>query len=477
MPSSSPFCALLALSLCATTVAQAPPAGFTYETLVDGPLASATAMAFLPDGRLLLTERATGHIRVFANGSLQPSPWATVPIHNGGSYAEQGLLGIAVDPGFLGNRYVYVFYTEASGAENRIARLQEVNGVGANLTVLSPNGALESRALHNGGPMVFGMDGCLFVATGDYQDTTRPQNLASWNGKILRFLVPNLTVPQDNPFPGNAVFSYGHRNQFGLAIHPVTGDLFQTENGGALMDEINRIVPGGNYGWPNIEGRELTPNPAYIDPLLYYQPTTAPTGTCFYHGENYPPAYRDAWFWTDWNQNRLRLVTLDPTGQNVVSQTIFDDLPGAGYGAVMGPDGNLWYLTHDSGGYGADELGRYVHSAEPMPSAHLMAVSNRSLGGAVTLGVHAHDGDLVLPWLSLQRYTAPVPTPFGNQWVPADAVMTLLQITADDRVYHGFAVPNDLSFVGLPLSTQAIVLNPTTGAFATTNPSTHVLRG
>jgi glucose/arabinose dehydrogenase len=472
-----PTSAILALALAAHLAAQAPPAGFTYETLVDGPLNSATAMAFTPDGRLLLTERSTGQIRVFANGALQAAPWATVPIHNGGSYAEQGLLGIAVDPGFLANRYVYVFYTEASGAENRIARLQEVNGVGANLTVLSPNGMLASRTLHNGGPMVFGMDGTLYVATGDYQDGTRPQNLASWNGKILRFLVPNLAVPLDNPFAGNAVYSYGHRNQFGLAIHPVTGEVFQTENGGALMDEINRIVPGGNYGWPNVEGRELTPNAAFVDPMLYYQPTTAPTGTCFYHGDNYPAAYQNGWFWTDWNQNRLRHVTLDATGQNVLAQSIFDDLPGAGYGVQMGPDGNLWYLTHDSGGYGADEIGRYVHSGAPVPSAHLMAVSNRAVGGAVTLGVRANDGDLVLPWISLQRYSSPVATPFGNQWVPADAVMPLLQIQADDRVYHGVQIPNDLSFVGVPVSTQALVLTPATGAFAATNASTHVLRG
>ncbi|MCC7066240.1 MAG: PQQ-dependent sugar dehydrogenase [Planctomycetes bacterium] len=468
---------LLALSLAALAVAQNPPTGFTYQTLVSGPLNGATAMAFLPDGRLFLTERTTGQIRVFANGVLQAAPWATVPVFGGGSYAEQGLIGIAVDPGFLTNHYVYVFYTDASGIENRIGRLQEVNGVGTNLTVLSPNGALDSRTLHNGGPLLFGNDGKLFVATGDFQDFTRPQDLNSWNGKILRFDVPNLTVPANNPFPGNAVYSYGHRNQFGLAIHPVTGDLFQTENGGALMDEINRIVPGGNYGWPTVEGRELTPNASYVDPLSWYQPTTAPTGTCFYSGENYPAQYQNVWFWTDWNQNRVHAVTLNATGQSVLSQVQFDNPPGAGYGIVMGPDGNLWFLTNDNGGYGGNEIGRYVHQNEPMPSAHMMAVSNRSLGGAVTIGVHAQTGNLVLPWVSTQRYSTPVPTQFGNQWVPVDAVMSLLFVTGDERCYQGFTVPNDLSFVGTTLHMQALVLDPTTGQFSATNPARHVLRG
>jgi glucose/arabinose dehydrogenase len=468
---------LLALSLTAVAVAQNPPPGFTYQTLVDGPLIGATAMAFTPDGRLLLTERMTGQIRVFEEGVLQSTPWATVPIFNGGTYAEQGLLGIAVDPGFLQNHYVYVFYTEASGTQNRIGRLEEVNGVGTNLTVLSPNGILPSRTLHNGGPLLFGADGTLFCATGDYQDSTRPQDLNSWNGKILRFDVPNLTVPANNPFPGNAVYSYGHRNQFGLAIHPVTGDLFQTENGGAIMDEINRIVPGGNYGWPNVEGREPTPNASFIDPLSWYQPTTAPTGTSFYSGENYPAQYQNVWFWTDWNQNRVHAVTLDATGQNLLSEVQFDNPPGAGYGIVMGPDGNLWYLTNDTGGYGADEIGRYVHQNEPMPSAHLMAVSNRSLGGSVTVGVHAHNGNIVLPWLSTQRYSTPVPTPFGNQWVPVDAVMPLLFVIGDDRVYQGISIPNDLSFVGTAFYAQALVLDPATGQFSATNPARHVLRG
>lgn len=467
----------LALSLATALVAQTAPPGFTYETLVDGPLTGATAMAFAPDGRLFVVERMTGQIRVFQNGVLRQTPWATVPISHGGFSSEQGLLGIAVDPGFLTNRYVYVFYTAVGGQENQIARLTDAGGIGTNRTVLTPPGAIHARLYHNSGSLVFGMDGTLFVATGDYLASSSAPDLNSWNGKILRFAVPNLTVPVNNPFPGNPVWSYGHRNQFGLAIHPQTGDLFQTENGGALMDEINRIVPGGNYGWPTVEGQEMVPNPGFVDPLHWYQPTTAPTGCGFYAGANYPAIWQNVWFFTDWNMNRLRAVTLDATGQNVLSQTVFHQQPGSGYAVTMGPDGNLWYLTDDSGGFGGDELGRYVHQNEPMPSAHLMAVSNRSVGGAVTVGVHAHDNDLVLPWMSFTRFAAPVPTPLGNQWVPIDAVLPLLFVTGDDRVYHGVAVPNDLSFVGMSLYVQALVMNPVSGQMAATNAGKHVLRG
>ncbi|MCA8976008.1 MAG: PQQ-dependent sugar dehydrogenase [Planctomycetes bacterium] len=433
-------------------------------------------MAFAPDGRLFLTERMSGNIRVFANGSLDPTPWATVSVFHGGSYAEQGLLGIAVDPDFLNNRFVYVFHTKAGGGENVIARLQEVSGRGSNYTVLTPPGAINSVTLHNGGPLIFGQDGTLYAATGDSYNTTLPQDPQSWNGKVLRFEVPNLTIPASNPFPGSPVYSLGHRNQFGLSIHPVTGDLFQTENGGALMDEVNRIVPGGNYGWPTIEGREVTPDPAFVDPLEWYQPTAALTGCDFFSGENYPVTYQNAWFFTDYNHNRIRVMTFDATGQIVLGQTLFDDLPGAGYGIKMGPDGNLWYLTHDYGGYGADELGRYTHQNEPMPSAHVTAVANRAVGGSITIGVHAHNGDLVVPWLSWSHYSTPFPTPFGDQWIPVDVVLPSMVVAADDRAYLGLSIPNVSSVIGRAAYVQAVSYTVSTGSIQATNPAKHVLR-
>lgn len=455
--------------------AQNPPPGFTYQTLVDGPLSSAVAMAFLPDGRLLLAERQTGLIRQFRNGALDPSPWATVPADSGGVYTEAGLVGIAVDPGFLSNRYVYVYYRESSGS-NRIARLQEVGGVGTNLTVLTAAGALGGNLYHNGGAMVFGHDGRLYVAVGDALGAAHAQNPAQWIGKVLRFAVPNLTVPPDNPFPGSPVYSLGHRNHFGLAVHPVTGVLYQTENGGVQMDELNRILPGANYGWPLYEGTEPSPDPAYEDPLAVFQPTIAPTGCCFYQGAHYPATYRNAWFFVDYNENQLHVAWLSANGANLVNQTVFDDLPGTGYAVLSGPDGNLWFLTNDNGGYGADELGRYVHQNEVLPSLQLSSVSNKTIGASMTMCVHAPNGSVAVPWTSLAHLPTPLPTAFGNLWVLADAWLPTMLVAADTRGYLGLPVPNAPSFLGAPLHAQAIVFEPT-GIVRLTNPGELVIRG
>lgn len=456
--------------------AQNPPPGFTYQTLSDGNLQSATAMAFLPDGRLLITERATGRIRLFADGALQASPWATIPVASGGSWAEQGLLGIAVDPAFLSNGFVYVFYTDASGSENRIARLHENGGVGTNLTVLSPNGSIPAVLYHNGGTMVFGHDGTLFVGTGDALGGSNAQDMQSWLGKVLRFHVPNLTIPASNPFPGSAIYTLGHRNQFGLAVHPATGRLYQTENGTALMDEVNMLSPAGNYGWPNHEGTESPPDPTCADPMAVYQPTAALTGTCFYSGSHYPLQYRNAWFFTDYNMGRIRMLQLNAAGTSVLTQTMFDQVPGSGYSVLTGPDGNLWVLTNDAGGFGADELGRYVHVNESSPSAQISSVSQKSIGASATICVHGGNGNVAASWVSLGQFPAPVPTVFGNLWVPGDAVLPAMLITSDGRAYQSLQIPNTRTFIGSSLFLQGVVFS-VTGSITLTNPSQLVLRG
>lgn len=476
MPSHRALFGAVVLAAAGSLPAQNPPPGFTYQTLVDGPLQSAVAMAFLPDGRLLIAERQTGDIRQFRNGALDPTPWAHVPADSGGVYTEAGLVGIAVDPGFLGNRYVYVYYREAGGGGNRIARLQEVGGVGTNLTVLTPAGALGVQLYHNGGTMVFGHDGKLYVAVGDALGAANAQSPTHWVGKVLRFAVPGLTVPLDNPFPGSPVYSLGHRNHFGLAVHPVTGVLYQTENGGNLMDELNRILPGANYGWPIHEGTEQPQDPAYQDPLAVFQPTMAPTGCCFYQGSHYPASYRNAWFFADYNENQLHVAWLSAGGAHVVGQAVFDDLPGTGYSVLSGPDGNLWFLTNDGGGYGADELGRYVHQNESMPSLQLSSVSNKTIAASLTVCVHAPNGSIAVAWMSLAQVATPLPTAFGNLWVMADAWLPTMLVTADDRAYLGLPVPNAPTFLGAPLHTQAIVFEPS-GAALLTNPAQHVIRG
>lgn len=470
-----------ALSACAVAVlstvlaAQSPVAGFTYEPLPVAGLDNATAMAFLPDGRLLLTERTTGNIRVFRDGQLDPAPWATIAV-TAGAFDERGLLGIAVDPAFATSGFVFVYYTDPTTPQNRIARLQEVGGVGTNLTVLSPDNSIPSLPYHNSGAMVFGVDGKLYVATGDALNSANAPDLTSWLGKVLRFEVPNLTIPSDNPFAGSPIWSYGHRNHFGFAVHPVTGQLYQTENGAGLMDELNRIVAGGDYGWPTYEGDETTPDPAFVDPIITYQPTIAPTGTCFYSGSNYPAALRNVWFFTDFNYAYVHALLLDSTGDHVAAELLFDDGPGNGIGVAMGPDGNLWFLSNDGFGYGANSLGRYIYVGEPSPSVNMMSASNRTLDGSITMCVHGKTGGLTASWLSLSRFNAPLATPWGDLWVVPDVISPVALITADDRCYQTWNVPFDPTLLGVVIQAQGLALDPN-GALSLTNATDLVVRG
>jgi glucose/arabinose dehydrogenase len=458
------------LTLVGTLVAQAPPPGFRYQLITDGALSVASAMAFAPDGRLFVCERLTGRIRVIADGVLQPGAWATVPCLSNAA-TEQGLLGIAVDPGFLSNRFVYVYYTTADGLQNRIARLQEVGGVGTSLTVLSPANAIPTggATIHNGGRMVFGFDGKLYVGTGDRSVSTLAPQRTSWNGKVLRFDVPNLTVPIDNPFAGSPVWSLGHRNQFGLAVHPVTGGLFQTENGQSFADEVNRIVRGGDYGWPTYEGTEPAPNPATIDPLYTWSPTPDLTGTCFYSGANYPPNYANDWFVGEFSAGVVHRLELNPSATAVTADAVFDDL-GQVYDLQMGPDGNVWVLHNDLAGVrGGDEVGRWVHDAEPIPSVNLTAVSNRSVGGAITFGWHGQQGDLFLGWAASTALPSAVATIYGAQWVPIEIVLPTAIAQQDQRAYLGLPITNAPALIGLLVHTQAACFRPTDGSIALTN--------
>jgi glucose/arabinose dehydrogenase len=459
---------VFALSL-APLCAQTPPAGFTYQLITDNVLVKASAMAFAPDGRLFVCERVTGNICVVQDGALS-GVWATVPCavnHVG----DHGLMGIAVDPAFLTNGYVYVYYTTADTAQNRIARLQDIGGVGGSFTILSPDNAIPTGFYpsHNGGRMVFGRDGTLFVGTGDRTDPTTPQSMASWCGKILRFEVPNLTIPPNNPFPGSAIYSRGHRSQFGMAIRPSNGDLFQSEVGNLAMDELNRIVAGGNYGWPLHEGTETVPDPACVDPVATFFPTPEPTGICFYSGTTYPAGYAGSLFVGEFSEGGIRRLVLNAAGTAVVSQSTFDDL-GQVLDLQMGPDGHLWVLHNDTPGQrGADEIGRYVYTGEPNPGIQAMAVSNRVIGGAVTFGMRGNFGDIVLAWVSLSALPSPVPTPFGPMWVAPDLMQSIAIVLADDHAYIPLLVPNNPAFAGYTLFAQGASVSATGVISTTTN--------
>jgi hypothetical protein len=205
--------------------------------------------------------------------------------------------------------------------------------------------------------------------------------------------------------------------------------------------------------------------------LFTWSPTPDLTGTCFYAGTHYPPNYANAWFVGEFTAGVVHRLELNAAGTAVLADTVFDDL-GQVYDLQMGPDGNLWVLHNDvSGMRGGDEIGRYVHDQEPAPSVHVMAVSNRSLGGAITFGWHGQDGDVFLGWAAASSLPNPVPTVYGAQWVPVDIVLPMAVVAADQRAYLGLGLGVNPALIGLAVHTQAACYRPRDGSIALTNRS------
>jgi aldose sugar dehydrogenase len=453
--------------------AQGLPAGFQYQAVVNGNLQEACSMAFAPDGRLFVCERRTGNVRVIQNGALQAQPWCQIG-YSSTPTGESGLLGIAVDPQFLANGFVYLFYTQNGGAENRIARVRDQGGFGTQFTVLSPNGAMPTSPTrtHNGGRMTFGFDGKLYVSVGDGDNSATSQNVNLWQGKILRFDVPNLTVPVDNPFPGSPTFARGVRNCFGITAHHTLGSIYTTENGYLIGDELNRVTSGSNLGWPQYEGA-TAPAP-FVNPIATYTQQPVLTGLTSYTGSNYPAGYEGNLFLCHWLDGTVRRLTMSANGTSVLSNTVFADHANA-FDIQLGPDGNLWILQGTSLN-GANSVGRYVYNSAPAPGLHLMAISGPSSGGSLTLGATASNGSLMVSWLGSMLFQPSVPTAWGLVGTPADALLPLQVVTADNRAYLPLVVGSAPAFVGLPIHAQSLRLDLNTFAHVLTNTATHYVR-
>ncbi|HYD50171.1 MAG TPA: PQQ-dependent sugar dehydrogenase [Terriglobales bacterium] len=313
------------------------------------------AMAFAPDGRLFVTERP-GRIRVIDGGVLQPTSWASPEgVHTIG---ESGLLGIAVHPNFPTPAYVYVCHTLIIGTEvqNRVVRFEEVDGRGANpLPIVE---GFPGSSVHDGCRLKFGPDGKLYISTGDGARRALAQNLSSTAGKILRVNDDGSASP-DNPFPeAPLVWSYGHRNPQGLAFHPETGELYATEHGPSheigigAYDEVNRIEPGVNYGWPAAIGAPMLAQ--YRDPLLTYPAPSGPappSGASFYSGELVPEWQGDL-FVGILGAEHLHRVGFDACGRIAALERLYPNIYGRLRDVVHGPDGALYVSTSNRDGRG-----------------------------------------------------------------------------------------------------------------------------
>jgi aldose sugar dehydrogenase len=291
------------------------------------------------DGRVFFTERA-GRIRVIENGTLLDPAFISVE-QNG----ESGLLGLALHPDFAENHRVYIYHTYSNGSAvfNKVVALTERDNEFIESRVIIEG--IPAAAGNDGGRIKFGPDGMLYVATGDARQPDLAQNAGSLAGKILR-LNPDGTVPEDNPFEGSPVYSYGHRNIQGLAWHPGTGELYASEHGAQGNDEINMIKPGANYGWP-IEDCSAE---RFEKPVVCFNPAIAPAGIAIASSDSL--GYQNDMLLGALKAQQLRLVELSADSErNILT----------GYGrirdVVEAPDGSLYVATSNRDGRAIAEQG------------------------------------------------------------------------------------------------------------------------
>lgn len=322
----------------------------TKTVLVSG-LDTAWAIDFSKDGRMFVTERA-GRIRVLKDNKLEPEPWMTLDVLENG---EGGLLGLALDPDFNNNKYIYVAYTyqgSDGNAYNKLVRLKEENNKGVFDKVLIEN--VPGSSNHNGGRVKIGPDGKLYWSVGEKYQVELAQDKSSLNGKILR-LNTDGSIPSDNPFPNSYVYSYGHRNVQGLAWDTANNAFYATEHGpsgsqGCCKDEVNLIEAGKNYGWPTITGD--TRAEGLETPIANSggSKTWAPGGAVFVNSGKWSGSL----LFTGLRGESLYKVNFTNQSKNTVSniEEYFVKEYGRLRDIAQGPDGNFYLLTSNLDGRG-----------------------------------------------------------------------------------------------------------------------------
>jgi aldose sugar dehydrogenase len=376
---------LILFGTLAVVNAQRQPVGLAVPPLGAGPFAFDTAehlkirvsvvtkglshpwaIAFLPDGSLLVTERP-GRLRVIRHGVLDPTPIAGVPrVRTDGN---GGLMDVALHPRFAENRLVYLTYTkpvENGKGTPTLARGRLENGALTDVRDLIVPDAYEGNSGLNG-RVVFGRDGMVYMSTGGNIGTVS-QDPASLRGKILR-LRDDGSVPSDNPFVGRAgyrpeIFTLGHRNTLGLIVHPVTGAVWNHENGPNGGDEINIIVAGRNYGWPILSFGRDYPGPrvsehptreGFESPLVIWVPSIAVAGMAVYSGDRFPA----------WKGNvlvggmrtgeipgtgHLERIVFNEKTEEIRRESLLTELRQRIREVRQGPDGLIYLLTDEDDG-------------------------------------------------------------------------------------------------------------------------------
>lgn len=314
--------------------------GNPIEILVDN-LEVPWEIAFLPDGRLLITERPGRLVIVNPNN---PSERAVIVLEHVAHSGEGGLLGMAVETDAVGNHFVYLYLTtnESGRLRNRVEKYKLIDNSLSERQIIIDN--IPASANHNGGRIEFGPDGFLYITTGDASAASVAQNTNSLAGKILR-LNKDGSIPEDNPF-GNAVYSLGHRNPQGITWDE-SGRLWATEHGrsGVLsgFDEINLIEPGGNYGWPRIQGNQSMPG--MKTPVVNSGPseTWAPSDVEYVNGYLFFAGLR--------GESLYRIKVNQDATLGVLERFLSSEF-GRLRAVRLGPDGFLYVTTSNRDGRG-----------------------------------------------------------------------------------------------------------------------------
>ena len=316
------------------------------------------SIVFTDTERILVSERS-GSIREVISGELQPEP--LVEFTDIASQDEAGLMGLALDPDYVQNNYLYACYStigSGGGLADRVVRLLDSDaGMLLDAVVLDN---IPAAKYHAGCRLGFGPDGKLYITTGDALQPQSAQSLDSLAGKILR-IDPDGSIPEDNPFPGLPVYSYGHRNPQGLAWQPESGLLYATEHGPSGNDgpgggdEINLIQAGANHGWPLVSHDEALEGTQ--SPLRQFTPAVAPASALFYASDVLPMFTGNLFFGALRGEGLVRAV-ISPSDPAVIEtvEWVVSDV-GRVRDVVEGPDGYIYFTTSNRDGRGNARAG------------------------------------------------------------------------------------------------------------------------
>ncbi len=314
---------------------------YTWETTVlTTGLEIPWDIAKLPNDELLITER-TGKVKKWDGKTV-----STIAEISVATVSESGLTGIALHPDYGENQFLYLYYTYRSGGElkNKVARYRHSSGGLKEDKIILEN--LAGGQIHNGGRLRFGPDGKLYVLTGDAARPALAQDLKRLEGKVLR-MNDDGSVPGDNPTPGSLVYSYGHRNPQGLSWHILTEELYETEHGDTANDEVNKIEPGKNYGWPSAK-RGLSDHQDFVAPILGSgDDTWAPSGLDFVGLQIWD--FRNSAIFAGLRSQKLQKIEI-VDGKVVSQEVLIDGTYGRLRAVVAKGDGSVYVTTSNRDG-------------------------------------------------------------------------------------------------------------------------------